>query len=106
VYYASAVSRPAVLRRGAKLYYGFTVRTSEKGHDMLLKDVEIGGSYEVRWHDGSLTVVRITGLHGYPVRGGYPYGVIGRKTRLSAVNLTTGRRVEIKSAAKLRRKVG
>lgn len=73
---------------------------------MTTKDVEIGGVYEVRWHDGSLTHVRITGEHQYPIQSGsYPWRTKGYKTRYSATNLATGRRVEIKSAAKLRRRV-
>lgn len=73
---------------------------------MRQSDVTIGAVYEVRWHDGSMTHVRITGEHGYPIISrNYPYRPTGRKIRYSAVNLATGRRVEIKSAAKLRRPV-
>ncbi len=74
---------------------------------MLKAEVEVGGVYRVRWHDGSFTHVRITGLQRYPVRSNrYPYGVSGSKTRYSGVNLATGRPVTIKSAAKLRERVG
>ena len=74
---------------------------------MTISDVEIGGVYEVKWHDGSLTHVRITGQHRYPIQSRYyPYSTTGYKTRYSATNLATGRRVEIKSAAKLRRRIG
>jgi hypothetical protein len=73
---------------------------------MLAKDIEVGGVYVVRWHDGSFTHVRVTGTRDYPVRQRrYPYGVTGSKTRYSAVNLTTGRHVVIKSAAKFRERV-
>lgn len=58
---------------------------------MLKKDVEIGATYRVRWHDGSFTYVRLIAKRGR----GY-----------SAVNTATGRYVVIKSAAKLREKVG
>jgi len=68
---------------------------------MLKQDVEIGAVYRVRWHDGSFTDVRITGERGYT-----PYGGYRRNVRYSAVNLATGRPVVIKSAAKLREKVG
>jgi len=67
---------------------------------MLKSDVVIGGTYRVRWHDGSFTDVRVTGEHGYT-----PYGGYRRNVRYSAVNLATGRRVVIKSAAKLRCRV-
>jgi hypothetical protein len=73
---------------------------------MTKQEIEVGAVYRVRWHNGRLTDVRITGMHGYPVRSNnYPYGVTGSKTRYSAVNLATGRPVVIKSAAKLRERV-
>lgn len=67
-------------------------------------EVEVGQVWEVRWHDGSIVEVEITGLQRYPVlsRGGR---TTGTKTRYSARNLSTGRNVTIKSAAKLRRRV-
>jgi hypothetical protein len=71
-----------------------------------LADVQAGQVWEVRWHDGSLTHVEITGFQSYPVQSGYyPYRTTGSKKRLSARNLATGRHVVIKSAAKLRRRI-
>lgn len=73
---------------------------------MTKSEVKIGGRYEVRWHDGSITVVEITGAHRYPIQSGsYPWRTTGYKTRYSARNLATGRQVVIKSASKLRREV-
>lgn len=73
---------------------------------MTKDQVEIGGVYRVRWHDGSFTHVRITGTRGYPVYSrGYRGGQIGTKVRYRGINLKTGRAVEIKSAAKLRERV-
>ena len=73
---------------------------------MKASEVVLGAVYRVRWHDGSLTDVRITGEHRHPVQSGsYPWRTTGYKTRYSATNLATGRRVEIKSAAKLRERV-
>jgi hypothetical protein len=71
---------------------------------MKQDEIEIGGVYRVRWHDGSFTNIRIGGKRRYPMRkrGG---GVIGTKTRYWGTNLKTGRIVEIKSAAKLRERV-
>ena len=74
---------------------------------MLASEVEIGATYSVRWHDGSIAAVRIIGTQRYPVRArrnGAP--VIGTKVRYRAMNLATGRYVTIKSASKLRSKVG
>jgi hypothetical protein len=74
---------------------------------MKKAEIEIGGIYRVRWHDGSFTNIRIGGTKRYPVRSrGYRGGVIGTKTRYWGTNLKTGRIVEIKSAAKLRERVG
>jgi len=71
-----------------------------------LAEVEAGQVWEVRWHDGSLTHVEILGTRRHNMvtsRG--PYAVVGTKKRFSARNLTTGRVVVIKSAAKLRRRI-
>lgn len=62
---------------------------------MLKNQVVIGGVYRVRWHDGSFTNVQILGLKSRGTRVGY-----------NARNLSTGRDVVIKSAAKLRERVG
>ena len=73
---------------------------------MTKNEVEIGGVYEVRWHDGTLTAIHITHVTKHPVRSYRPtsgYVEIGSKVRYRGVNLKTGRSVEIKSAAKLRR---
>ena len=79
---------------------------SEGNERMLKEQVVVGGVYECRWHDGSLTHVEILGERRYPVRQNrYPYEVTGSKVRYSAKNLATGRIVEIKSAAKLRKRV-
>lgn len=71
---------------------------------MLKSEVEIGGVYIVRWHDGSFTEVEIL----RPMRR-RSYGGYSRRskdmTHYQAKNLKTGRLVEIKSAAKLRRRV-
>jgi hypothetical protein len=73
---------------------------------MKQSEVEIGGVYRVRWHDGSFTEVGILGIKRYPVQQNrYPYRTIGSKARFSARNLATGRVVTIKSAAKLRERV-
>jgi hypothetical protein len=73
---------------------------------MKKSQVVFGGVYRVRWHDGSFANVQIIGTRGYPVRGrGYPYAVTGSKSRYVARNLSTGRSVVIKSAAKLRERV-
>jgi hypothetical protein len=76
-----------------------------------LSEVQAGQVWEVRWHDGSFTEVEILGTKGHPIHN-YGYGadglhmrVVGTKRRLRAKNLSTGRIVEIKSAAKLRRRV-
>jgi hypothetical protein len=71
-------------------------------------EVEVGQVWEVRWHDGTLTEVRIDIIGGKPIRrynAGRGYETIGRGTRYHATNLKTGRRIVIKSAAKLRRRV-
>ena len=75
---------------------------------MLQKDIVVGGVYQVRWHDGSLTHVRVDIVGSKPIRtyrAGLGYEQIGRGTRYHATNLKTGRRVVIKSAAKFRRRV-
>jgi hypothetical protein len=58
---------------------------------VLKRQVRVGAHYVVRWHDGSLTVVRIDGESRY---GGY-----------DATRVKTGRAIRIKSAAKLRYEV-
>lgn len=67
---------------------------------MTSKDVEIGGIYVTKVSN-QLTRVKITGT--IDRRG---YGANRRtSTHYLATNLATGRDVEIKSAAKLRRRV-
>lgn len=73
---------------------------------MRQAEVKVGGVYEVKWHDGRLTHVRVTGTRRHPVQSGYyPWRTVGFKVRYSAVNLATGRPVVVKSAAKFRREV-
>ena len=71
-------------------------------------EVEVGQVWEVRWHDGRLTEVRIDIVGRKPIRrytAGVGYSQIGTGTRYHVTNLKTGRRCVIKSAAKLRRRV-
>lgn len=72
---------------------------------MLKSQIELGGTYEVRWHDGRLTEVRITHELRRTRGHGSRSGRLSTQTHYSGVNLATGRVVEIKSAAKLRRRV-
>ena len=72
---------------------------------MLQKDIEVGGVYKLRWHDGSFTEVEILGVRRRTVGYGSRSGRLSTSTRYSARNLKTGRIVEIKSAAKLRERV-
>ena len=71
---------------------------------MLKNEVEIGGTYEVRWHDGRITQVKILGPKAYHTFGSRN-GRNQRRTQYNAINLATGRMVVIKSAAKLRKRV-
>ena len=70
---------------------------------MKQDEIEVGGTYELRWHDGSFTHVRVVGTTRYPVRR--RGAVIGTKTRYRCLHLRTGRYVVVKSAAKLRCRV-
>jgi len=75
---------------------------------MLQSEIQAGGTYEVRWHDGSFTAVRVDVVGGKPITRyipGYGYEQIGRGKRYHCTNLRTGRRVIVKSAAKFRRAV-
>lgn len=70
---------------------------------MKKDEVKIGGVYEVRLH-GVLTRVRIE--EAFETRywvGAASSGKRQSRTHWSATNLKTGRRVQIKSAAKLRK---
>lgn len=72
---------------------------------MKKDEVKIGGVYEVRLH-GVLTKVRIE--EAFETRhwvGAASSGKRQSRTHWSATNLKTGRRVQIKSAAKLRKEV-
>lgn len=68
---------------------------------MLQKDIEVGGIYHVRWHDGSFTDVKVTGT-----RPAYQFSGQRARVQYGAINLKTGRPVVIKSAAKFRARVG
>jgi hypothetical protein len=72
---------------------------------MLKKEIEIGGVYSLRWHDGSFTEVEILGTRRHQNYGSRTLRPSPVTTRYTARNLKTGRIVTIKSAAKLRERV-
>jgi len=69
---------------------------------MKKDEVKIGGVYEVRLH-GSFTKVRIE--EAFETRNCASTVKRRTTTRWSAINLRTGRMVQIKSAAKLRKEI-
>jgi len=66
---------------------------------MKLKDVEVGGRYRAKV-SGQLVTVRVTELREVPA-----FGSSRAKTIINAVNESTGRRITIRSAQRLRSRV-
>jgi hypothetical protein len=71
---------------------------------MLIKDVELGKVYIMRHHAGNLIRVKLLFEKTRNCYGSYPgqwNTVVSKRTHYKAINLETGREIEVKSAAKL-----
>ncbi len=72
---------------------------------MKATDIKKDGIYVIRHHDGFLHKVRVLALVTRKSYGGYLSSEVRHMTHYLCLKLSTGRTIEVKSAAKFRSEV-